>query len=69
MTSSRKNNGKIWTSAKPNKLYIIRKILIRAIQKCTFLEFEPLSQVANFDFISCKFRPYKLHAHSDWAYG
>ena len=24
------------TSAKPNKLYIIRKVLMRAIQKCTF---------------------------------
>ena len=39
-----KNNGKMRTSAKPNKLYIIRKVLIRAIQKCTFIEFEPLYQ-------------------------
>ena len=31
-----KNNGKMWTSAKPNKLYITRKVLMRAIQKCTF---------------------------------
>ena len=32
-----KNNGKIPTSPKPNKLYIIRKVLMRAIQGCTFL--------------------------------
>ena len=31
-----KNNGKMRTSSKPNKLYIIRKVLMRAIQKCTF---------------------------------
>ena len=37
MTSLPKNNGKIRTSAKPNKLYIIRKVLMRAMQKCTFL--------------------------------
>ena len=29
------NNGEIRTSAKPNKLYINRKVLMRAIQKCT----------------------------------
>ena len=28
-----KNNDKIWTSAKPNKIYIIRKVLMRAIKK------------------------------------
>ena len=31
-----KDNGKIRASTKPNKLYIIRKILMRAIRKCTF---------------------------------
>ena len=31
-----KNNGKIRTSAKPNKIYIIWKLLMRAIQKCAF---------------------------------
>ena len=31
-----KNNEKMRTSAKPNKLYIIRKVLMRAIQKCIF---------------------------------
>ena len=30
------NNGEMRTSAKPNKLYIIRKVLMGAIQKCTF---------------------------------
>ena len=39
-----KNNGKIWTSAKANKFYSIRKELIRVIQKCTFIKFEPLCQ-------------------------
>ena len=29
------NNGEMRTSAKPNKLYINRKVLMRAIQKCT----------------------------------
>ena len=29
---------KMLTSAKPNKLYIIRKVLMRAIQKCTFCQ-------------------------------
>ena len=28
-----KNNGKIRTSAKPAKLYIIRKVMMRAFQK------------------------------------
>ena len=50
-----KNNGKIRTSAKPNKLYIIRKILMRAIQNVLFIEFEPLCQnvwaiLSNFRF-------------------
>ena len=31
-----KKNGKMRTSAKPNELYIIRKVLMRAIQNCTF---------------------------------
>ena len=31
-----KNNRKVRTSAKPNKLYIVRKVLMRAIQKSTF---------------------------------
>ena len=39
-----KNNDKIWTSSKPNKLYIIRKVLIRAIQNVLFIEFKPLCQ-------------------------
>ena len=31
-----KDNGKMRMSEKPVKLYIIRKVLKRAIQKCTF---------------------------------
>ena len=30
------NNGKMRTSAEPNKMYIVGKILMRAIQKCNF---------------------------------
>ena len=30
------NNGKMRTSPEPNKIYIIRKVLMRAIQKCNF---------------------------------
>ena len=32
------------TSAKPNKLYTIREVLMRAIQKCIFIAFEALCQ-------------------------
>ena len=31
-----KNNGKMRTSAEPSKIYIVRKVLMRAIQKCNF---------------------------------
>ena len=42
------------TSAKPNKLYINRKVLMRAIQNVLLIEFEPLCQklwarMPNFD--------------------
>ena len=30
------NNGKMRTSAEPNKMYIVGKVLMRAIQKCNF---------------------------------
>ena len=33
-----KNNGKIRTSAKPDKLYIIRKKMIRAFRKCNLMK-------------------------------
>ena len=32
------NNGEIRTSAKPNKLYVIRKVMMGAIQKVLFIE-------------------------------
>ena len=38
-----KNNEKMRTSEKPVKLYSIRKVLTRAIQKCKFL-----SNLSNF---------------------
>ena len=31
-----KNNGKIRTSAKPDRLYIIRKVMMGAFRKCNF---------------------------------
>ena len=31
-----KNNEEMLTSAEPNKIYIVGKILMRAIQKCNF---------------------------------
>ena len=45
------NNGKMRTSAEPNKICIIGKVLMRAIQKCNFIEFEPLCQKL-WDFMS-----------------
>ena len=30
------NNWKMRTSAEPNKIYIVGKVLMRAIQKCNF---------------------------------
>ena len=40
-----RNNGKMRTSAKPNKLYIIRRLLMRAIQKIVLsIKFEPICQ-------------------------
>ena len=44
LPNAMEKNGKVGTSAKPNKLYIIRKLLMRPIQKCTFIKFEPLCQ-------------------------
>ena len=31
------HNGKMRTSAEPNKIYILQKVLMRAIEKCNFL--------------------------------
>ena len=36
--------GKMQTTAKPNKIYIVGKVLMRAIQNMIFCEFEPLCQ-------------------------
>ena len=32
------NNGKLRTFSEPNKIYIVRKVLMRAIQNVTFIE-------------------------------
>ena len=36
------NNGKMRTTAEPNKMYIVRKVLMRAVKNVVFIEFEPL---------------------------
>ena len=39
------NNEKMRTSAEQNKIYIVRKVLMRAIQNCvTFIEFKPFCE-------------------------
>ena len=38
------NNEKMRTSGESNKIYIVRNVLMRAIQKYNFIEFEPLCQ-------------------------
>ena len=38
------NNGNMRTSVEPNKMYIVLKVLMRAIQNVAFSEFEPLCQ-------------------------
>ena len=38
------DNREMRTSAEPNKIYIIRKVLMRATQNIIFIEFEPLCQ-------------------------
>ena len=41
-----KNNGKILTSAKPDKWYIVRKVLMRELsENLTFIAIERLNQV------------------------
>ena len=55
------NNGEMQTYAKPNKLYINRKVLMRAIQKCTFIESEPLCQKF---WVFCQMLAFFYHARS-----
>ena len=38
------DNGKMRTSAEPNKIYIVGKVLMSAIKNVFFIEFEPLYQ-------------------------
>ena len=55
------------TSAKPNKLYINGKVLMRAIQNVLLIEFEPLCQklwafLSNFGIF------FKMPAQQIWSY-
>ena len=60
---------KVRTSAKPNKLYIIRKVLMRAIQKCTFYwNWVTMSKVMGiyvkfWHFLRC---PLSKYGHVTW---
>ena len=38
LPKTNENNGKIRTWAEPNQIYIIRKVLMRTIQNCNFIE-------------------------------
>ena len=53
ITSLPKTMAKI-ISAKPSKIYITQKVLIRAIQNCTFIEFKSLCQSYIGERPNCK---------------
>ena len=38
LSKTMKDNGKEWTSSEPNKVYIVRKVLMRAIQNVISIE-------------------------------
>ena len=51
------------TSAEPNKIYIIKKVLIRELkQNVTFIEFEPLCQKL-WAFLSNLPKPLTKYGH------
>ena len=57
------NNAKMRTSLEPNKIYIIRKVLMTAIQKwVTFIEFQPLCQKL-WAFMSS----FTMNTHQIWS--
>ena len=56
------NNGKMRTMAKPNKIYIVGKVLMRAIQQYKFIEFEPMCQKV-WAFMSNLPKPLTKYGH------
>ena len=36
LPTTMENERKMWTSEEPNKIYIVGKVLMRAIEKCNF---------------------------------
>ena len=56
------NNGKMRTSAEPNKIYIDGKVLMRTIQNVIFIEFEPLCQML-WAFMSNLPKPLTKYGH------
>ena len=65
------NNGEMRASAKPNKLHIIRKVLMRAIWKCTFYWIwatmsKVIGVLSNFGiFLRCLLTKYECHVSQE----
>ena len=61
------NNGEMRTSAKPKKLYINRKVLMRATQKCTsYWIWATMSKVVGIFVKFWQF--FTMPAHHFWSY-
>ena len=56
------DSRKVQTSSEPNKIYIVRKVLRRAIQNVVFIEFEPLCQTL-WAFMSNLPKPLTKYGH------
>ena len=56
------NNGIMRALTEPNKLYIVGKVLMRAIQNVTFIEFEQLCQKL-WAFLSNLPKPLTKYGH------
>ena len=57
------NNWKMGISVEPSKIYIIGKVLMRAIQKYNFIKFEPLYQKL-WAFLSNLPKPLTIYGHA-----
>ena len=68
VTKTMENNGKMRTSAEPNKIYIVRKALKRAIQKCNF--YWILSHCVKSYGHLCQVLPWPLtkYGHVTWPW-